>query len=279
MQSNSVTIKDLAQYADNHFKSLYFELRWGEGGISYSRIFTVIPASLPPGFDDSPYRNTTPAYQGTAPPNEGGSGTNPASVAGANSNSGGAHLSAGAIAGIVIGCVAALLLIFGALFWFFIYRRKRSYARGGVDGASLGPFAKAHHNGTQEAVAEKEVNGVTDASPVSPYSDDGNGASRSNHAIPATSTPQQTAAVPQERSFSPYSDHQQQTPSHQADELDPPSPTTSGRDAAQTPYRHLVEDGMTEDDIRRLEREERELDQAIEQAGRRDSDPHTQNQR
>lgn len=36
-----------------------------------------------------------------------------------------------------------------------------------------------------------------------------------------------------------------------------------------TPYAHLVEDGMTEDEIRRLEEEERQLDAAIEQAGRR----------
>ncbi|KAK4131925.1 hypothetical protein BT67DRAFT_139025 [Trichocladium antarcticum] len=39
--------------------------------------------------------------------------------------------------------------------------------------------------------------------------------------------------------------------------------------ALATPYAHLVEDGMTEDEIRRLEDEERQLDAAIEQAGRR----------
>ncbi len=39
--------------------------------------------------------------------------------------------------------------------------------------------------------------------------------------------------------------------------------------ALTTPYAHLVEDGMTEEEIRRLEDEERQLDAAIEQAGRR----------
>lgn len=46
------------------------------------------------------------------------------------------------------------------------------------------------------------------------------------------------------------------------------TPTSTNREVPHS-VAHLVEDGMTEDQIRRLEEEERALDQAIEQAGRR----------
>lgn len=47
-----------------------------------------------------------------------------------------------------------------------------------------------------------------------------------------------------------------------------PTPTSGTREVPHS-VAHLVEEGMTEDQIRRLEEEERALDQAIEQAGRR----------
>ena len=46
----------------------------------------------------------------------------------------------------------------------------------------------------------------------------------------------------------------------------PPAPIT-------TRYAHLVEEGMTEEEIRRLEEEERQLDAAIEEAGNRHAPP------
>jgi hypothetical protein len=91
------------------------------------------------------------------------------------------------------------------------------------------------------------------------------------------------------RSFTPYSDRpgaaagaaagSAGTPSvraasmAQTDEarvsVPSPIPGRATPRALTTPYAHLVEDGMTEDEIRRLEEEERQLDAAIEQAGRR----------
>jgi hypothetical protein len=90
------------------------------------------------------------------------------------------------------------------------------------------------------------------------------------------------------RSFTPYSDRPSAaggaagsagTPSvraasmAQTDEarisVPSPIPGRATPRALTTPYAHLVEDGMTEDEIRRLEEEERQLDAAIEQAGRR----------
>ena len=47
------------------------------------------------------------------------------------------------------------------------------------------------------------------------------------------------------------------------------SPPRQRSESAARDYSHLVEDGMTQDDIRRLEEEERQLDDEIERAGRR----------
>ncbi|KAI1817775.1 hypothetical protein GGS20DRAFT_454827 [Poronia punctata] len=69
-------------------------------------------------------------------------------------------------------------------------------------------------------------------------------------------------------SSAPYSDRASTppTPGHY------PSPTDS-RPTVKTPYAHLVEEGMTPDEIRRLEEEERQLDAAIENAGRSSRSP------
>ncbi|KAK0612935.1 hypothetical protein B0T17DRAFT_389329 [Bombardia bombarda] len=101
-----------------------------------------------------------------------------------------------------------------------------------------------------------------------------------------------TASEENTRSFSPYSDHTAGAgvgagsphSTHFASAIqseEPVSATTTTRGgmaspvpgrgtpssgAVPTQYAHLVEDGMTEDEIRRLEEEERQLDAAIEQA-------------
>lgn len=145
-------------------------------------------------------------------------------------------------------------------------------------------------------------------SPHSPYSDDGAGAGpasgspyRDTTTTTATATSETPLAAPAAHTLPPHHhhhQHQQQSqfppphdqqpqpftsysdrpggapsvptasiaPADEARATSVPSPTPR---ALTTPYAHLIEEGMTEEEIRRLEEEERQLDAAIEQAGRR----------
>ncbi|KAK4099737.1 hypothetical protein N658DRAFT_474406 [Parathielavia hyrcaniae] len=206
-------------------------------------------------------------------------------------------LPQGAIIGIAVTCSIIGLLLIGGLVWFLLRRRRQAQAMHAA-GPPYGSGSRA-----DELMAEKEAAAAADvdASPHSPYSDDGapatagpngtypNGASHGGEAVAAGAVGTAAASSPAAhsrplpdapRSFTPYSDRPGAaaagTPSvraasvAQADEPQVTVPSaTPGRATPRVPIAHLVEDGMTEDEIRRLEEEERQLDAAIEQAGRR----------
>jgi len=178
-------------------------------------------------------------------------------------------LPAGAIAGIAIGGAAVLVAI-GILTWFCLRRRRLNSARSKVE-LSKSPDPANHY------ISGKTVN---DVDPQSPYSDDGGprvqevplglGAAagpRGTH-HPATFTPDNVPDQPiplartvTDQSFGTHSNH--------SPVENPRRIAAERRDTAMSGnVAHLVEDGMTPDDIRRLAEEEHELDLEIERAGR-----------
>lgn len=211
-------------------------------------------------------------------------------------------LSQGAIIGIAVGCGVVGLLIIAALVWYLLRRRQQKKALLPVDSA----YSSA--NRADELMAEKEANADVDVSPHSPYSDDGASGGGGGGAGPsgayqgggeavaagaaggAASFSSRQHLQDPPRSFTPYSDRPSAgagaggavgagTPSVRAASLaqtdearasvPSPIPGRATPRGLTTPYAHLVEEGMTEEEIRRLEEEERQLDAAIEQAGRR----------
>ncbi|SPN97185.1 uncharacterized protein DNG_00701 [Cephalotrichum gorgonifer] len=146
-------------------------------------------------------------------------------------------LSNGAKAGIGAGVGVVGLIIIGLAIWFFLRRRRRGRQAAGVagDDTSLTPAAGFIHDDK-----DPHATRVAD-SPNSPVSDDER---VRDSAIPAAEAGERSSA----HAPSPNPEQPRDIPSAMA---------------------HLVEEGMTEAEIRRLEEEERALDQAIEQAGRR----------
>ncbi|KAK3903463.1 Kin of IRRE-like protein 3 [Staphylotrichum tortipilum] len=239
------------------------------------------------------------------PNNSGGSGGSDISdeptIGGGSSKGtnggGGGGLSSGAVIGIAVACgVVGLVLIF-ALVWFLIRRRQQQHRKPVLPADSS--FASGHPG--DELMVEKEGGADADAAPHSPYSDDGSpsgsaaaAAGAANPGVSSATYPGHQQPQDAPRSLTPYSDLANNSPTggggaaavspsivaaslSQSDEtagvprVSVPS-ATPGRATPRgltTPYAHLVEDGMTEEEIRRLEDEERQLDAAIEQAGRR----------
>ncbi|KAI0526018.1 hypothetical protein F5B22DRAFT_264818 [Xylaria bambusicola] len=187
-------------------------------------------------------------------------------------------LSKGATIGVAVGVSVAGLIIAGVLAWLFWFRRRRNQKN-----------SKTHHMmqsyssdvGGQAMITDKEMPVVRESnSPQSVYDSRPSGDVYAPYSDRSTTSP-----VPQ-----PPQHHQQQhhrttssnVTSAAAAAAIPVSPAGAsetdiswGR-GAPTPtsiiasrYAHLVEEGMTEDEIRRLEEEERQLDAAIENAGRR----------
>ncbi|KAH6998144.1 hypothetical protein BKA56DRAFT_664765 [Ilyonectria sp. MPI-CAGE-AT-0026] len=160
---------------------------------------------------------------------------------------GGGGLATGAIAGIAVGAIIGAIII-GAMIWFFLRKRRQNKKLAG--GYTATDSGNAY-------IVDKETHGRTTDSPNSPYSDE-NGTH--NIAIESTARDEPDIA-PVERGLPRTSTGGSQ----------------GGRSAsgAQTPQgvstnvAHLVEDGMTADEIRRLEEEERQLDDEIERAARR----------
>jgi len=263
---------------------LYLEAVWASGrGHSYSRTFAVVLATRQNEYDLANsiaprFRNTT-AYKpeqtpdditGQAPgsstptsPNDGSIGSNPATDATSGSGSGG--LARGAIIGIAVGAGVIGLAAVSALVWFVVRRQKRKQQ--GL--LPAGTYSSGNHG--DDLIAEKEAKaGVDVTTPQSPYSDDGNAAG--NVAGTAASiTTATTQTQDPNQTFTPYTDRGSAA-LRQNDEarasVPSPIPGRATPRGLTTPYAHLVEEGMTEDDVRRLEEEERQLDAAIEQAGR-----------
>lgn len=156
---------------------------------------------------------------------------------------GGSGLSPGAIAGIAIGGFVFLCLI-GLLVWFLLRRRSKNKSGYGGPG----------QDASNAYIVDKTDN--SPHSPHSPYSDDGQGQQVPLDPAAAQHHRDQGAAAPYEE--------QQQRDLPRGEE----APGTQQGNTSRN-YRHLVEEGMTEDDIRRLEEEERQLDAEIERADRR----------
>ncbi|KAI0593727.1 hypothetical protein F4775DRAFT_488916 [Biscogniauxia sp. FL1348] len=222
-----------------------------------------------------------------------------------SSSRGSRGLSTGAIAGIAVGCAIAGLLIIGAIVWLLCLRRRSGRdERNGVHDMGYASDSVTQH----AMIGDKEIPGISESTPHSTYGGEegvtvvgtaggggGGGASgaAAGGTFGRTSMSRNMAAA----AAAPYSDR---APSPT---LTPPPPTaaaagfpsghshsqsdasathpntnTTTRDInsnnrASTPpvmsrYAHLVEEGMTEAEIRRLEEEERQLDEAIEDAGR-----------
>ena len=164
----------------------------------------------------------------------GPSSTGDVKVSESDSISGGG-LSDGAKAGIGAGVGVAGLILIGLLIFFFLRRRRRRAARA-ADETSLTP--------ANNFIRDKESHSAQVAeSPHSPASEDGRAR---NSAFTGGEAAERAPASPV-----------------------PTTGTGSGQRDVPSAMAHLVEEGMTEADIRRLEEEERALDQAIEQAGRR----------
>ncbi|KAK4087228.1 hypothetical protein PCL_07497 [Purpureocillium lilacinum] len=195
---------------------------------------------------------------------------NPGTLPGGNSsNSGGSGLSAGAIAGIAVGGAVALALIAG-LVWFLLRRRRRRQNQ------QPGDYKPGHQTPTAPYLDDKDMHtGQVADSPRSPYSEDGQGVPHLA-ALPAAATAPLTlhAHTAGDRSehrnsaaasFEPYRPDAAASRGNLTDSDAPtPTPQNVSRNVA-----HLVEEGMTEAEIRRLEEEERQLDDEIERAGRR----------
>ncbi|KAM0287741.1 hypothetical protein ACHAQH_000272 [Verticillium albo-atrum] len=203
-----------------------------------------------------------------------------------DSSNGGGGLSIGAKAGIGVGAGLVGLALFAALIWFFCLRNRRK----NKNHVRNTPYSAGGH--VSEYMVNKETTSgahVTE-SPHSPYSDDGSLAQQQYQHQPVShSVHEGTALVGgaaaaatsgrnperqsdgQDRGFSeatllaaltPRSDSQQQQ--HESTRSGARSTTPQG---VNPNVSHLIEDGMTEDEIRRLEDEERQLDAAIEQHG------------
>lgn len=171
------------------------------------------------------------------------------SSSGDSSGGGGRGLSTGAIAGIAVACSVVGILLIGGLAWFLLRRRRRRHFEQGYNAAG---------QTTNSFVATKEVQASVAESPIiSPFSDDGTRTGSTNAMLPLQTTIAGTSAA---RGMSAHDD-----------EADRPGSSASDNNNRSRNIAHLVEEGMTEADILRLEEEERHLDAEIERAARRTS--------
>jgi hypothetical protein len=201
------------------------------------------------------------------------------SVTSASITSASSGLSTGARAGIGAACGLLGLLLIAFAIWYFLRKKKRRQQHGAI--ASYDETGISRTRTDELMAAEKEANLSSSAAAASssPYSDadatravahrssmsGGGGATAPLIAPVAVVGTAATAVSPANGppSYTPYTDR-------------PASGAGSGTGSAaeepavvSTQYAHLVEEGMTAEQIRRLEEEERALDAAIEQAVRR----------
>ncbi|KAL6690400.1 hypothetical protein J3F84DRAFT_210562 [Trichoderma pleuroticola] len=178
-----------------------------------------------------------------------GNGNGIGSSGGDSSGGGGHGLSKGAIAGIAVACSVVGILLIGGLAWFLLRRRRRRHFDQGYN---------ATGQTTNSFIATKEVQASVAESPIiSPFSDDGTRTGSTNAMLPLQTTIAGTMAGGR------ASTHD--------DEADRPGSSASDSNNRSRNIAHLVEEGMTEADILRLEEEERHLDAEIERAARRTS--------
>lgn len=303
--SASLTIMSEPSLWNDHFDEiLYLEMLWVtqvSSGSSFSPVFAV--TELPPererdlhekldlqvGSGHAPYRKeasnsdilppsaSSPTVANHPSPTESSSSSSSQSETAVAASSG---LSTGAAAGIGAGVGVAALAVIGVLLWFFCVRRRRR----------RGDAAQHHHHpgasytsdsGVGVMMPDKEAAGISESSPQSAYGDDGaRFVERSSLAL--HSAPHDEASP-----YAPYTDTAaaaattttrtaQSSIELTRRQASSESAPINGMAGTATPpvasrYAHLIEEGMTEDEIRRLEEEERHLDAAIEQAGSRQS--------
>ncbi|CAK7227547.1 hypothetical protein SEUCBS140593_006615 [Sporothrix eucalyptigena] len=306
---------------------LYFEVLWtksgGNSGTSYSRSFAFYDPSADGGSAPSSvlaqFTNTSPvrsettiglattirssatATTGTLSPTSTNDGT---SISGSTKSSSSSGISKGAIAGIVVGAIAAITII-GALAFFFIRRRNNKEKRNAYNAALLsgsvepyrgagpvsdlgGPHANLHDgvgSGTavnlmeKDALAggvgaaaghfasEREIGGPNSPNnPHSPYTDeDGTGTPQ---IIPSRNIATSSAAGSATATpvVSPVPAQAQPVSGTAAAAPAQPPATTTTAPAIRGQVAALIEDHMTPEDVARLEAEERELDADIENA-------------
>ncbi|KAI0838830.1 hypothetical protein F5Y06DRAFT_286812 [Hypoxylon sp. FL0890] len=276
MSNDSVTLligSDLAsKYGSNLGQPLYYEFQWQNSTASGSSYSQLIAVALDNGYDAAVQaitdtnKDTDPAQPESIQPlasattasttATSAAETSAPLTADASNNGGGNGLSKGAIIGIAVGCAVAGLLIIAFIVWFFFFRKRNKRDRGGADFGT--------DSGIRTMMADKEAAAVSE-SPRSAYPDDGG----------RLHDPRGD-----NDSYAPYSDRGISPPppppgaaftsNSQTDlaSLGRASTTRAGTPQFQSRYAHLIEEGMTEEEIRRLEEEERHLDAAIEDAGR-----------
>ncbi|PHH59217.1 hypothetical protein CDD82_2523 [Ophiocordyceps australis] len=151
----------------------------------------------------------------------------------------GTHLAAGAIAGIAIGSTCGLLVIIG-LVYLMLQRRRRRRQNASTNATHL--YMQDKGLGAAAPVVDSLQSPVSDSDCVSSlHPPHGAPGLQGSH---ASSTAEATGATPPMRDTSP------------------------SRERVRS-FAHLIEEGMTPDEIRHLEEEERQLDIEIERASRR----------
>ncbi|CVK83867.1 uncharacterized protein FMAN_01142 [Fusarium mangiferae] len=259
VDNNSVTLNFGGGTSKYYGKEMYIQIDWkkdGASGYTKTELFTVTNTDNTTEISELNDRlkkdqSQQETLESTTSSSSSATATlSPSSTAGAEESSsggggGGGGLSTGATAGIAVGAVIGGLLIIGALVWFFLRRRRRSKKAG-------------DEYVTQQTYAvDKETHGRATDSPNSPYSDE-------NHMQPVA-----LGSLDRDRGVAPT------PPPGGVPRSSIGSHDRAAHSGAQTPQgmssnvAHLVEDGMTVDEIRRLEEEERQLDDEIERAARR----------
>ncbi|KAK1240782.1 hypothetical protein MKX07_006215 [Trichoderma sp. CBMAI-0711] len=234
----------------------------GDEGFTQSGVFTVANGPFDSEAFDREATDNSQDKQGgeattsignpslpTSGPSDTGNGIGGGGSIGSSRGGGGGGLSTGAIAGIAVACSIIGIALIAGLAWFLLRRRRRRHFDGGYN---------ATHQATSSFIATKEARPSVVESPViSPFSDNDNsraiGPVSGSSALPIPL--QHAAGTSAADPVSPADDR--------------PSTATSGNRARN--IAHLVEEGMTEADILRLEEEERHLDAEIERAARRTS--------
>ncbi|KAF4345598.1 hypothetical protein FBEOM_449 [Fusarium beomiforme] len=250
-----VALNLTGETSDYYGKDMYIQIDWkkeGAAGYTKTELFTVTNITEKTEIDhlnaqlqkDDSQQDALEATISPSPSPSSTSTSSPSSSAESEKTSGGG-LSTGATAGIAVGAVIGGLLIVGALVWFFLRRRRRGKQTG-------------DEYVTQQTYAvDKETHGRATDSPNSPYSDE-------NHMQPVA-----LGSLDHDRGAAPT------PPPGGVPRSSIGSHDRAGHSGVQTPQgmtsnvAHLVEDGMTADEIRRLEEEERQLDDEIERAARR----------
>ncbi|KAI0443357.1 hypothetical protein F4803DRAFT_328560 [Xylaria telfairii] len=277
-------------------KPLYLECKWttsSRSGNSTSQLFAFYesnPAIANQALWDTnntagPARQETsvptstssevpmPPASGTASPTTSGTTSQPSSGT-ISQSAGAAGLNRNGVIGVAVGVTVGGLLVAGTLVWWFCFRRRRR--------------TTAHHAMPSYAsdvdvhamMQDKEIPvALESSSPRSAYGSGGDeGRPSADHYVPYSDR-SVTSPTPDHRRMASNPPAPAPAPAAAAGAVGAASQTDPSRTrGAGTPtpaitshYAHLVEEGMTDDEIRRLEEEERQLDAAIEDAGRRGS--------